>query len=307
MTVGHSRLRLVRILAVVSVMIVADAVHAQSAPGPAESKPGDGGILAGPKVEPEAQHEGDGQMNPQGQRTQRQVEVPFVQWMRMVRQLELTDEQKSKTDAVAAEFRQAQDDFTDAQGEEGRELFREARKARQSGERLSPEQRQKMRAIEEGRPKPGPYQERIWAELTEAQQGELKQKLDQARQRMSQARDRRAETADDSMDNFNSRRRKAAEDQSMTDKPSEPTTMESSDGSDDAAPPAPQRRRWQRRGDQIKLDEIGQRRLKFLLSRQSADAREKHPTGEPAPAERQFQFDEPQPGDDHAEQPEQRR
>jgi hypothetical protein len=133
----------------------------------------------------------------------------------------------------------------------------------------------------------------------------LKEKLDQARQRMSQARDRRAATVDDAMDDAgNRRRRDAAQDQPKTAEQSEPS-MEPGKPIDDAAQPPPQRRRWQRRGEQIKLDDMGQRRLKFLLSKQSADARQKHPGGEPAPAEREFQFDKPQPGEAQTDQPEQ--
>jgi len=263
----------------------------------------DGGLLAGPKVEEQAQQRDDPRMGEQGRRegARRQVEVSFQDWMGLLRGLDLKPEQQTKIRAIAAEFQSAQREFTQSQGEEGRELARQAREARQAGKEPPKELRDKLQKMEADRPKAESYQQRIWAELTEEQRDQFKAKLDEYRQRMLERREQRKAGNEDMAGPDTPKRPAGAADEKDT-----PAERQSGDGMqmmDPQALPAKAaapsnddraRRRSERGDGGAKLDELGQRRLKFLLSHQSAEAegRVNHPAGEPMEHERQFKFED---------------
>src|SRR3954471_10596201 len=72
---------------------------------PPQSKPQekDSGLLAGPTVEDEAQQLSEQRRKNQdaGENARRQGEVPFQQWMEIVRQLDLNSQQQIKIRAIA--------------------------------------------------------------------------------------------------------------------------------------------------------------------------------------------------------------
>lgn len=251
----------------------------------------DPGVLAGPEVDATADKPAGGMMGPQGQARDRRNndEMPFQQWMGALRGLSLSEAQQTKIRSIADEFQAAQREFQESLGDEGRSLMRQMRESRQAGSPPPADVREKLQKIEEGRPKPMAYQQRIWAELTPEQQASMKQNLDERRQRMQEQRERRrqeAMTTDNEMEGRDpaarSRRRPDAE-----------PDMKSDTGRE-AAPI--QRRRRAVGGDGARqLDDMGRRRTEFLRSRQSKNVQS--PGRAPTPEDRKFQFeDDGEPG-----------
>jgi len=138
-------------------------------------------LLAGPQVEEDADESTQSDMMAGPQRQRRAQQMPLLQWMSALRGLSLSNEQQEAVRAISAEFQQAQREFQDALSDEDRQMLREARHARQSGEALVPEVRKRIGQIEAERPKPGPYQQRIWELLTQEQREQMKAKLEQIR------------------------------------------------------------------------------------------------------------------------------
>jgi hypothetical protein len=160
---------------------------------PTATQEQDPGVLAGPKVEKEAQKPSDGRMMRDGGPGARreQDEVPFMMWMTALRGLGLSDEQRTSARTIADEFRQAQREFQRAHGQEMRELMQQMREAREGDKPPRAELRQKMQKLEQQRPNPAEYQSRIWKQLTEEQQAALKSKLEEMRKEMAERREKR--------------------------------------------------------------------------------------------------------------------
>jgi len=282
---------------------------------PKQSQPGD--LLAGPKVDDDAQKLDGPMMGPQGQeRSRRPQPVNFEQWYSALRGLDLSQEQQDKVRSISEEFHQAMREFREAHAREAGELESQAREAIQAGKQPPQEVRQKREKLEADRPKPEDFQKRMWNELTDDQQTALKAKLDQliAQMRKQQAEQRQkrlsAEVtkAGESTDNTNERPPRRGDstrpvpvqtsDKPKTDEMMGPSTDEKSDPKP-AAGAQFRGRATERRGGAAGVDEIGERRLRFLRARQApAASAPNHPSGEPTEAERKFKFDDEDQGND---------
>jgi hypothetical protein len=161
---------------------------AQDAKPPAKSRrsnaraqPLDPNVLAGPKVEDEALTRERARVV-QGDRGRRgNGDVPFFSWMAALRRLGLTSEQQVQVRAIGREFEKAAREFRDSQPDDVREAMRQARQMREQGQLLPRDVREKIVRVEANAPRSQPYQERIWALLTAAQQDRMKSELDQMR------------------------------------------------------------------------------------------------------------------------------
>jgi hypothetical protein len=160
----------------------------QDAKPPAKSRskawaqPLDPNVLAGPKVEDEAQTRERTRVR-QGDRNRRgNDELPFTTWMAVLRRLELTSEQQVQVRAIGREFEKAAREFRNSQPEDVRDAMRQARQMREQGQPLPRVVREKLVKVEANAPRSQPYQERIWALLTPTQQNQMKSDLDQIRQ-----------------------------------------------------------------------------------------------------------------------------
>jgi hypothetical protein len=139
-------------------------------------------VLAGPKVEDEAQTRERTRVR-QGDRNRRgNDELPFTTWMAVLRRLELTSEQQVQVRAIGREFEKAAREFRNSQPEDVRDAMRQARQMREQGQPLPRVVREKLVKVEANAPRSQPYQERIWALLTPTQQNQMKSDLDQIRQ-----------------------------------------------------------------------------------------------------------------------------
>ena len=183
-----------------SPMAIAQENSSNQKPKPAHASPSqsndagsDPGILAGPKVEPDATRQPNrpGRPNAGKGDSQREMDIPFPQWMTALRGVGLTAEQQGKIRPIAEEFQTAIKDFQQQHGEEMRDLQRQMREGRQNSQEPPKDLREKMRKLEEARPKPDSYKERIWALLTDDQQKQMKVKLESIRSQMVQHRDER--------------------------------------------------------------------------------------------------------------------
>ena len=273
-----------------------------------------GDVLAGPKVEDDAQKQDGPMMGPQnGERARRAQPVNFEQWFSALRGLDLGQEKQDKVRSIADEFHQAMREFRQAHSKEVGELESQARAAIQAGKRPPEDVRQKREKLEADRPKPEEYQKRIWDELTDDQQTAMKAKLEEIaaqarkqqmeqRQRRQAAQGKKTDDSMESMDDGQARRGSEADrPKAASGSPNKPGAQEMigpfNDGKPDSRPSDDPRvrARAERRTGGAALDEIGQRRLRFLRARQSpADPRAgggaNHPSGEPTDAERKFNF-----------------
>lgn len=150
----------------------------------ARAQPLDPNLLAGPKVEDEAQtrevprlRQGDGDRRGND-------EVPFAMWVTALRGLGLSADQQAQARTIAREFEKSAREFRDSQPEEVREAMRQAREMREQGQPVPRDIREKIVKVDANAPRPQPYQERIWALLTSAQQDQMKTSLDQMRTNM---------------------------------------------------------------------------------------------------------------------------
>jgi hypothetical protein len=179
-------------------------------------------------------------------------------WMRALRALELTEEQRGAIDAIEQEVRAQTLEFRQTYGEELREIERARREAQQRGERPPPDMLLRYAEINKHAPSPVEAQEKIWALLTEVQQDAMSARLEEVQQRMIEERRRRAQG------------------QAETDQPMDAMSMEGT------APDG------ERTSPDEAIDEAGKRRLAFLRSRQLS-----RPAGAPpSERERRFRFDD---------------
>lgn len=278
----------------------ASAPPASTAPASSDNTGGngDGGILAGPSVDPDALQQpnrpGRPNANRGDQRTQ--MEVPFQQWLSALRGTGLSKDQQSQIRGIAEEFQKAGRDFQQEHGEELRTLFQQVREARAKNEEPSKDVRQKMKTLEEERPKPDPYKERIWPVLTEAQQGKAKIRLEEIRNDMMDKKDNRRESKSPGGPGSPGAEAGAAstmqQDEREMNAPAPPGKGDAMNATDEMASPAPAAPKARQSGPNA-LDDMGHRRLNFLSQHQSP----RRPGVVPTDRERRFEFDERQPSD----------
>jgi len=156
---------------------------------PAAGQP-DPNLLAGPSVEQEATDQPPGRLgnpNNPGRPLQR-PDMPARQWFNTVRELNLSQEQRDKFQAIVAEFQDAMREFQQAHADEMREVQEALRTARESGKEPEAKVRETAQKLEAENPKPNDYQKRIWDLLTAEQQETMRQKLAEMQKQMEQQR-----------------------------------------------------------------------------------------------------------------------
>lgn len=245
------------------------------AAGDGAKKPDDNGaLLAGPKVKEEP----GATDNPSfggDERLRQTVEIPSARWFAALRGLGFTAEEREQVEAVAREYQDVAAAFRKENAAALREMQERIRKLNESGE-PDPKLREKYRELRDSAPDAQPYQDRIWQMMNEEQQEAFKVKLEEIRKELAERRAAQRE------DQINSMRRESRPDDMMAprrgggmmdDGPAMDDEMAPRRG-DDAA-----RRRGAARGERgmrpgAGLDEMGRKRLEFLMSKQSESSRE---------------------------------
>lgn len=169
-----------------------DPAHAAAQSPPASQLPARTGLgddassemlLAGPSVNvaPEAGRPA-GMGGPNANRTNRRAnEIPLRQWMRALREVGLSGDQRRSIKAIADEFQAAVTAHQQSFSEKEREQIQQAVEARRSGGgRVAADSTLSdlLARAEQRRPRPSAFQERIWAVLTPEQQSRMKSALD---------------------------------------------------------------------------------------------------------------------------------
>jgi hypothetical protein len=112
-------------------------------------------------------------------------------WILAVKGLEgLSADQSTKIDGLVKAHETKVAEWQKTNGEEAKKLEESAKKARESGERMSDADREKLRTLTESRPKPMDLQAKISEVLTDAQKAELKAKIEKVK---SETREKRRE------------------------------------------------------------------------------------------------------------------
>ena len=124
-------------------------------------------LLAGPKV-PEAALGGKGSAF--GRRRASGQSLSIREWMRAMKELSLTKEQRSEVQTIVDEFRQKSRDFQQAHGVEFRALRTSIREAREAGRDIMPDKLGRFRELQSRAPVLVEHQLRIWRTLTMEQQ-----------------------------------------------------------------------------------------------------------------------------------------
>lgn len=237
---------LLRMTAVGSALLIGAATIGADEPAAAPAVEPDG-ILAGPKVEETTggpQSFGEDAMSPRRDEPQ----VPFRMWQRAVRELELTDEQLAALEPIIAELEAAGAEFEAKHGERARELRRQVREARQAGREPSIELQKERLELRRLGPDTEAFQRRILALLTAEQVTTLDERLAVMKQRLGREGAGNRGPDGERMDDASPA--PAPRSDPMVTPPAQPSTPS----------PVPQ------------LDEIGQRRVAFLRSRQAKSA-----------------------------------
>jgi len=191
-------------------------------------------LLAGPKVDDDAARETDPQFGGAG-RDRARISVPPRQWFGLLRTLDLDEDQAPEVRRLVQSFQKAARAHQQANGQRLRELQGQLREARGAGRDVPVGVRRELGKLRSLAPKPAAYQAKIWSLLTETQQETMRAGLAQIRQRIAE--------------------RRAA--QRSTDTPA--MSRDRRPGSDAMSP--------------TDIDDRGQRRLRFLRSRQSPPGR----------------------------------
>ena len=167
---------------------------------PSEASPSDGGLLSGPAVEVEPENgRPAGPDGPnQASKQRRGEQMPLRKWMTALRGVELSEQQRVEVQAIAKEFQIAVESQMNKLTPEEREKVRHAMEQRRAGgpqgpakqggkpgaktaakpgAKIDPATKELVKKLEEGRPNPKAYQERIWALLTTEQQAKMKTNL----------------------------------------------------------------------------------------------------------------------------------
>jgi Spy/CpxP family protein refolding chaperone len=235
-----------------------------------------GDLLSGPSVSDEAAKEPPRRP---GERMARRAEseASLREWMVGLRELNLTDEQRQSIRGIAGEFYAQRREFLMSRSESERALIDDLPAMRQQQRMPNAKQREMIQRLESQRPKVDEYQRRMWEILTPQQQNKFKAKMSELRERTAQRRPNRGDQRRDGDGAPNK----------MT--PMQPNTAEQRTAAPQSA--------GEPRRDTSAGPDMAQRRMKFLRSRQSSDAKGsvRHAEGAPSPNERKFRFNEDQP------------
>ena len=274
----------------------------------ARGEPPTNDLLSGPSVSDEAAKE------PPRRRGERQAQVnpgqtPLRDWMAALREVDLTDEQRQTMRAIADEMAKERQKFMMERSEPERTMMDEMPRLREQGREPNEAQREMLQRLEAARPRVEEFQRKMWAELTPEQQLQFKTKLAELRERRAsmeaeRTKSRRAGAArgDTPTDEMNQMQ------PSPSPKPPQRPQIQS-DQPQRQAPANVDPERARRRAAANQGDDVLQRRLKFLRSRQSAKAKsaDRHVEGQPSPQERTFKFEEDQKDPQPNSKPDDRR
>ena len=195
-------------------------------------------LLAGPKVAESAEASGRDAMR---DGKDRRSEIAPRRWFQLVRDLELSDEQRQVLRSTLTEMEQARKDYQKAHGAALREVRARMKARRESGEEPTAADRERMAMLLAAAPKATAYQKKIWAELDEGQREQLQTSIDKVvKERQARTRQLRADKS------------QAAESTDARAKGSR---------------------------DRKQFDEMSERRRKFLESRRDGDARRRAAAG----------------------------
>jgi len=260
-----------------------DRKHSQ----PGEASPKDGNLLSGPAVEVEPENgRPAGPDGPnQASKQRRGEQMPMRKWMTALRGVGLSEQQRVEVQAIGSEFQAAVESQMSKLTPEEREKVRRAMEQRRSGGRpaagkpgkepgtqVDPAVKELVKKIEEGRPNPKAYQERIWALLTPEQQAKMKTNLAELEK-----------SGGPRPDGQGKRRRPAPQ-------AGEPMAPMDEAGHNDQDKPkaAPSQGKPRDRKGAAGQDERSRRRAEFRRGNRSGEA-----TGrEPSADDREFKFDE---------------
>jgi hypothetical protein len=261
------------------VAIFSSAALADAAPldgddtkdGGAAQTADDGGLLAGPKVEEEPA-DADNPAFGGEDRMRQTIDVPPARWFGILRDVELTEAQRTQAVAIAMEYQEVSRKFRKENAGALRELQERIKKSRAEND-FDPKLRELNREIQSGAPEAQPYQDRIWSLLDAAQQETFKAKLEEVRKEIAA---RRAQDRDDRLDT----RRRGGRDGDAEMESRDAGVMD--DGGENQARP-PMRRGGGARSEGVwqgwragqGLDAMGQKRFDFLMSKRSKHAAER--------------------------------
>jgi len=225
------------------------------------------GLLAGPKVKQQADSESRGPASMT--RDRRDQQMPLTQWLRQLRNLDLTREQSRTIMPEVRDFQQKQRDFQQTHGEELRELRTQIRQAREDAQ-PNPKLREQAEKLQQMAPKAEELQATIWQHLTPAQQEQMRQRIDEW-QKQREARMAARQRSDRATD-------QAMTDQAMTGDAMTEGEMDDADTAAERDGQTDRQRRLQRLRDRVReidgdrtlsdLDANARQRLRFLRALQ---------------------------------------
>jgi Spy/CpxP family protein refolding chaperone len=251
---------------------------------PAAKEPSGGGLLGGPAVDDDSTKGKDvfgEDMNKPGGKKEQAIRPRA--WMKVLMELNLSDDQRSKIKPLTDEFQKQMREFEEAHGAELRDLEQKGKEARESG-RPAKEFGAKIKALRDMMPNAQAHQEKIWALLTPEQQEFMRSRLAEAEQKGRQGeRPRRAPDMEGAPP-------PPAGSAPPMDSPDGPMMEEPGPGqASPAMKERPRRDRARQNDNDQGLDDAARRRSKFLREHQSPSAR---PSAQPPKRERPFVFEE---------------
>ncbi|MCA9291343.1 MAG: hypothetical protein KDA25_09445, partial [Phycisphaerales bacterium] len=241
------------------------------------------GLLAGPAVTSDAPGARRGGFAPDGADGAGRVQPR--QWLQILRQLDLSDEQKTLVREQADAFQATQRAFQQAHGARLRELMAEARDGDNRPRDLPPDKARELRELRAKMPDVQTMQAAIWDLLDADQRQDMQSRLQAVRDRMTGRRraqqqreaDAREGMADpDAMDPRSAEPPTDGMTDGMSDGMSDRATDRASDRASDRAP--------RRRGDAQRrngLDDAARRRREFLEAHRLGGAARRF--GDPQP------------------------
>lgn len=255
------------VVACVAALLAAPAIGQTSQPDRGKTSPpaakdqsdDPGRILGGPEITENSDRPID-QFGRPNQRGRAQQIIPVEQWLRVLRTLNLTDEQRGAVERMLDDYRRRAGEFRQRYGQELQEINRARQKAREDGRDFDPALNRKARRIMEQNPSAIEAQRQIWNVLTDDQQDAMREQLAELRaKRLRQFRNDRAGTDRMGMA-----------------------------GGGDTSNDEGASRNLGGHLDSPGLDEAGQRRLRFLRQFQKG----RQPGAPPTAKDRKFDFDD---------------
>lgn len=236
-----------------------------------QTQPAAEDVFSGPKVDESAQS--DRPNRPGGERGRARANEGMQPrlWMMAMRDMDLSDEQREKVRFVMQDLQDSNRKFRETHGEEMRGLMETMREARENGAMPPREVAEKLRSLEQSRPKIEQYQEKIWSILNEEQQKDMRAKLAAMTAQQEERRARRGGAGG----------------------PMREPGMETENSREMMQERGP-RGRWQgeRPSQPGGLDGKGQKRMEFLRKHQSKN----RPGVKPDVKDMEFEFHEDSPG-----------